>query len=154
LLAGIAPDAETAETTLQQVWRDGVVRQVFRDNLELQGGDVRVIDDPSLLGRAAHVVPVEALKSGFVTDVDPLALGHVVVDLGGGRRQPADEVDPVVGILLRKTLGDEVRTGDVIAFVHASTDLAARDAAHAVLEAMTIGRERKKRRPLIKKRLA
>ena len=154
LLAGIAPDAETAEATLQQLWRDGVVRQVFRDNLELQGGDVRVMDDPSLLGRAAHVVPVEALQSGFVTDVDPLALGHVVVDLGGGRRQPTDEVDPVVGIMLRKTLGDEVRTGDVIAFVHASTDLAARDAAQAVLEAMPIGNERKKRRPLIKKRLA
>jgi pyrimidine-nucleoside phosphorylase len=154
LLAGIAPDAETAEATLQQLWRDGVVRQVFRNNLELQGGDVRVMDDQSLLGRAAHVVPVEALQSGFVTDVDPLALGHVVVDLGGGRRQPTDEVDPVVGIMLRKTLGDEVRTGDVIAFVHASTDLAARDAAQAVLEAMPIGNERKKRRPLIKKRLA
>ncbi|MFT4511433.1 MAG: pyrimidine-nucleoside phosphorylase [Planctomycetota bacterium] len=154
LLAGAAPDAETAEATLAQLWGDGVVRQVFRDNLELQGGDVRVMDDPSLLGRAAHVVPVEAMQSGFVTDVDPLALGHVVVDLGGGRRQPTDEVDPVVGIVLRKTLGDEVRPGDVIAFVHASTDLAARDAAQAVLEAMTISSERKKRRTLIKKRLA
>ena len=50
--------------------------------------------------------------------------------------------------------GDEVHTGDVIAFVHASTDLAARDAAQAVLEAMTIGGERVKRRTLVKKRLA
>ncbi len=154
LLAGVAPDAEAAEATLTRLWDDGVVRQVFRDNLELQGGDVRVIDDPSLLGRAPHVVPVEALRSGFVSDVDPLALGHCVVDLGGGRRQPTDEIDPLVGIVLRKTLGDEVHTGDVIAFVHASTDLAARDAAQAVLEAMTIGSERVKRRTLVKKRLA
>lgn len=154
LLAGVASDAKAAEATLSHLWNDGVVRQVFRDNLELQGGDVRVMDDPSLLGRAAHVVPAEATQSGFVTDVDPLALGHIVVDLGGGRRQPTDEVDPVVGIVLRKTLGDEVHAGDVVAFVHASTDLAARDAAQAVLEAMTIGRERKKRRKLIHKRLA
>lgn len=154
LLAGVASDAKAAEATLSHLWNDGVVRQVFRDNLELQGGDVRVMDDPSLLGRAAHVVPVEATQSGFVTDVDPLALGHIVVDLGGGRRQPTDEVDPVVGIVLRKTLGDEVHVGDVVAFVHASTDLAARDAAQAVLEAMTIGSERKKRRKLIHKRLA
>ena len=153
LLAGAAPDAETAEATLTQLWNDGVVRQVFRDNLELQGGDVRVLDDPSLLGRAAHVVPVEAMQTGFVTDVDPLALGHVVVDLGGGRRQPTDEVDPVVGIALRKTLGDEVHVGDVLAFVHASSDVRARDAVQAVLEAMTIGGERKKRRPLVQKRL-
>lgn len=154
LLAGVASDAKAAEATLSHLWNDGVVRQVFRDNLELQGGDVRVMDDPSLLGRAAHVVPVEATQHGFVTDVDPLALGHIVVDLGGGRRQPTDEVDPVVGIVLRKTLGDEVHAGDVVAFVHASTDLGARDAAQAVLEAMTIGRERKKRRKLIHKRLA
>jgi len=127
---------------------------VFRDNLELQGGDVRLLEDPSLLGRAPHIVAVEAMRSGFVTDVDPLALGHAVVDLGGGRRQPSDAVDPHVGIVLRKVLGDEVRTGDVLAFVHGRTDLAARDAAQSVLEAMPIGEERVKRRALIKKRMA
>ena len=94
------------------------------------------------------------MRSGFVFDVDPLALGHTVVDLGGGRRQPSDAVDPHVGIVLRKTLGDEVRTGDVLAFVHARTDLAARDAKEAVLQAMPVAEERVKRRPVIKKRLA
>ena len=154
LLADAAPDADTARATLTRLWDDGVVRQVFRDNLELQGGDVRVLDDPSLLGRAPHVVPVEAMRSGFVTDVDPLALGHVVVDLGGGRRQPNDQVDPHVGIVLRKVLGDEVHTGDVIALVHASTDIAARDSAHVVMAAMPIGDERVRRRTLVKQRLA
>jgi len=153
LLAGEAPDADAARATLTRLWDDGIVRQVFCDNLALQGGDVRLLDDHSMLGRAPHVVAVEAMRSGFITDVDPLALGHVVVDLGGGRRQPTDEVDPHVGIVLRKVLGDEVQTGDVIAFVHASTDLAGRDAAHAVMAAMPIGDERGRRRPLIKKRL-
>ena len=138
LLAKVVPDAEMARATLQRLWDDGVVRQVFCDNLALQGGDVRLLEDPAMLGRAPHVVAVEAMRSGFVFDVDPLALGHTVVDLGGGRRQPSDAVDPHVGIVLRKTLGDEVRTGDVLAFVHARTDLAARDAKEAVLQAMPI----------------
>ena len=154
LLANVVPDAEMARATLQRLWDDGVVRQVFCDNLALQGGDVRLLEDPAMLGRAPHVVAVEAMRSGFVFDVDPLALGHTVVDLGGGRRQPSDAVDPHVGIVLRKTLGDEVRTGDVLAFVHARTDLAARDAKEAVLQAMPVAEERVKRRPVIKKRLA
>ena len=126
LLADVTDDRDAARTMLSRLWGDGVVREVFADNLVLQGGDAHVLDDPTLLGRAPHVVPVEAMRAGFVTDVDPLALGHVVVDLGGGRRQPTDEIDPHVGIVLRKTLGDEVQTGDVLAFVHASTDLAGR----------------------------
>ncbi len=154
LLAGVAPDAETAQATLERLWRDGVVRQVFRHNLELQGGDPSVMDDPALLGRAPVVVPVEAARPGFVADVDPLALGHVVVDLGGGRRQPSDAIDPHVGIVLKKTLGDPVESGDVLAFVHARTATAAHAAAPRVLAAMPIGDERRRRRPIVLRRMA
>ncbi len=154
LLAGVAADADAARATLVRLWQDGVVRQVFRHNLELQGGDVRVLDEPSLLGRAPTVVPVEAQRPGFVMDVDPLALGHVVVDLGGGRRQPSDAIDPHVGIVLKKVLGDAVLTGDVLAFVHARTATAAKDAVARVQAAMVVGEERRRRGALIKKRMA
>src|SRR5690606_14744591 len=50
LLAGRATDPAAARATLQRLWDDGVVRQVFRHDLELQGGDARVLDDASLLG--------------------------------------------------------------------------------------------------------
>lgn len=154
LLAGVAADAEAAAATLTQLWRDGVVRQVFRHNLELQGGDLRVLDDVSLLGRAPHVVPVEARRPGFVADVDPLALGHVVVDLGGGRRQPGDAIDPHVGIVLKKELGEPVQAGDVLAFVHARTAAAAAEAEARVVAAMPVGDERRRRGALVKQRMA
>jgi pyrimidine-nucleoside phosphorylase len=154
LLAGVAKDAETARATLERLWRDGVVRQVFRHNLELQGGDVRVLEDPSVLGKARVRLPVEAERNGFVADVDPLALGEVVVDLGGGRRQPSDVIDPQVGIVLKHVLGDAVQAGDALAFVHARDEASAEAAAARVLAAMPIGEERKKRGPLIKRRLA
>ena len=152
LLAGVATDLESARATLLRLWQDGVVRQVFRHNLELQGGDLRVLDDLTLLGRAPHVVPVEAGRSGFVVDVDPLALGHVVVDLGGGRRQPSDTIDPHVGIVLKKVLGDSVQTGDVLAFVHARTPAAAAVAVDQVVAAMPIGAEKRRRGALVKRR--
>jgi thymidine phosphorylase len=136
------------------LWQDGVVRQVFRHNLELQGGDPRVLDEPALLGRAPHVVAVEAPRAGFVADVDPLALGHVVVDLGGGRRQPSDPIDPHVGIVLKKGLGDAVQVGDALAFVHARTAAAAAAVMTRVAAAMPVGDERRRRGALVKRRLA
>ncbi|MCC7398696.1 MAG: thymidine phosphorylase [Planctomycetes bacterium] len=154
LLGRVAGDEATARATLQRLWDDGVVRQVFRHNLELQGGDPRVLDDLSLLGRAPHVVAVEAQHAGFVGDVDPLALGQLVVDLGGGRRQPADVIDPQVGIVLKKALGAEVATGDVLAFVHARTREAALGAVERVQRAMPVGAERRRRAALVKRRLA
>lgn len=154
LLAGVVADAEMAKATLQRLWHDGVVRQVFRHNLELQGGDPAVLDDPTLLGRAPVVLPVEAAHSGFVSDVDPLELGRVVVDLGGGRRQPADAIDPHVGIMLTKVLGDAVETGDVLAFVHARDAAAAKSAVARVLAAMPVGQERRRRGPLVLRRMA
>lgn len=154
LLAKVAPDAESARSTLVRLWQDGVVRQVFRHNLELQGGDPRVLDDLSLLGRAPHVIPVEADHGGCVVDVDPLLLGEVVVDLGGGRRQPSDPIDPQVGIVLKKTLGDPVRAGDVLAFVHARTAVMAAAAAERIGAAMPVGDERRRRGALVRRRMA
>jgi pyrimidine-nucleoside phosphorylase len=153
LLGGVAADLESARATLVRLWQDGVVRQVFRHNLELQGGDPRVLDDLSLLGRAPHVVAVEAPRAGFVVDVDPLALGQVVVDLGGGRRQPTDAIDAQVGIVCKHVLGDAVQTGDALAFVHARTAAAAQAAAQRVAAAMPVGDEKRRRGALVKRRL-
>ena len=152
VLGGVSEDLDSARVTLEQLWRDGVVRQVFSDNLALQGGDQRVLDDLSMLPQAKHVLPVEAAQSGFVGDVDPLALGQAVVDLGGGRRQPGDVVDPAVGVVLERTLGDEVARGDAIAFVHASERSAGQAAVDRVRAAMPIGDARVHRGPMIRQR--
>jgi pyrimidine-nucleoside phosphorylase len=154
LLAGVATDVASARATLERLWRDGVVKQCFRHNLEVQGGDPRVLDDASLLGRAPHIVAVEAARPGFVVDVDPLELGHAIVDLGGGRRQPSDAIDPHVGIVLVKTLGEAAATGDALAFVHARTAAAAAAAGKRVAAAMPVGDERRRRGALVKRRMA
>lgn len=154
VLGGMAADTATARATLERLWRDGVARQVFRHNLELQGGDARVLDEPDRLGRAAVTLPVSAGTTGYVVDVDPRALGEVVVDLGGGRRQPGDAIDPQVGIVLEKVLGDPVRPGETLALVHADSQQSAVAAAARVAAAMPIGAERRRRRPLVQERLS
>jgi len=154
LLAGVDADAQAARARLQRLLRDGSVAACWQRNIERQGGDPRIVDEPARLPVAPHRVEVRAERSGFVADVDPLRLGHAVVDLGGGRRQPQDAVDFAVGIVLAHALGDAVERGAPLAVVHARSATAAVQAAQAVAAAMPVGDRPGVRAPLVQRRAA
>ena len=46
-------------------------------------------------------------------------------------------IDPAVGFVMEKRIGDYVREGDVIATLHPRTPDSAREALHSVLSALT-----------------
>lgn len=72
------------------------------------------------LARASQVVPFLAPESGYVSRVDALAIGRAAVCLGAGRRVKGERVDPAVGVVLRKKVGERVKQGEVLAEVHAN----------------------------------
>ncbi len=139
VLGGTERDAAAAEARLAGALDDGSALAFFARNVAVQGGDHGVADDVTRLGRAPVVVDVPATAAGFVADLDPLAVGLAVRDLGGGRRQPTDRIDPLVGIVVERTHGDAVARGDVLARVHARTAADGARAAAAVARAFTLG---------------
>jgi pyrimidine-nucleoside phosphorylase len=129
LLGGKASTWADAEAKIAAAVSDGSGLARFRAMVEAQGGEGRVVDDPSRLPTAPFEIPVPASAAGHVTDIDPFAIGEAVVELGGGRRKAEDRVDPSVGILLDRRYGDRVETGDVLARVLASSEASGRRAA-------------------------
>lgn len=125
VLAGQASDLAAGENRLRELLVSGAALTCFRRNVECQGGDPRVVDDPELLPSAPVRCLVTAPADGFVVDIDPLAVGKAVVALGGGRRQPTDEIDPRVGVVLLKKVGDTVEAGEGWAELHAADDAGA-----------------------------
>ena len=111
-----------------------------------QGGDVAALDDPDAL-MGEPVATVTADTSGFVADIDPLALGYAAVDLGAGRARKEDDVDPKAGFVLHKTLGERVEAGDVLAQIYASDP--SRADTEAVRAAFTLGAAPPTPRPLL-----
>jgi pyrimidine-nucleoside phosphorylase len=65
---------------------------------------------------------VAAEASGVLEAVDSFALGELGVAIGGGRRAKEDEVDPRVGILVKRRVGEPVKAGDVLAELHLAKD--------------------------------
>ena len=120
-------NTEPWEALVQQVGtalRDGTALAQFRRMVEAQGGDVRVVDDPSYEPHTAarHSRSVCATASGYLSAMNARTVGRVSVLLGAGRRAKEDAVDPAAGILLRAKVGSAVREGDCIAELFTNFD--------------------------------
>jgi len=131
VMAGAAGEHD-AEEQIRNALTSGRGLQKFADILSAQGGDPRVIDDPSLMPMADHERMIPAPRSGFVSKLDAGAVGHAAVVLGAGRDHVDGIIDPGVGIDVLAPEGTEVREGDAVLRV-IYRDAARRDAALARL---------------------
>ena len=107
----------------------------FRAWIQAQGGDVRAVDDPTLLPQAPLVMPVPAPRSGHVAGIDAREVGLTCVALGAGRERKGDPIDPAVGIVLGPKVGDRVQAGETLFTVHARDRDAAEAASQRLLAA-------------------
>jgi pyrimidine-nucleoside phosphorylase len=88
--------------------RSGQALDRFRVMVSLQRGDAGVIDGPKRLPQAKHAVDLISARNGYVSAIQSELVGTACVVLGGGREKKEDAVDPAVGIVLHKKVGDQV----------------------------------------------
>jgi pyrimidine-nucleoside phosphorylase len=129
--ASPADGRRMAETALDS----GSALAKFRQFIAAQGGDVRTIDDPSLLPRAhfEHIVP--APRAGYLSALDAMRVGQTAVMLGAGRERKSDSVDPAVGIVCHAKIGRLLDRGEPLFTIHARTSEQIEPAASALLDA-------------------
>ena len=119
-LGGVSPDPVEGRKKAVELLESGAGLKKFKEMVEIQGGDVKAIDDTSLLPRAAHKIPVKAEKAGFVHELNALEVGLVCVALGAGRETVDSDIDLAVGVVLEKKIGDSVEEGSTLAVIHAN----------------------------------
>ncbi len=119
VLAGRAESIDAAKTKITEVLNSGVALEKFRHNVELQGGDPRVCDDPeTLLANDLAEIRIQSEADGFLTEVDTLAIGEAICDIGGGRARADDEIDNAVGFSGAAKIGDAVTAGQLLGTLH------------------------------------
>ena len=149
MLGGRAKTADDGAETLRSRLRDGSALATFSAMVAAQGGDAAVVRDPARLLQAPVQAAVPAPASGTVTGIDGEAVGLAAMRLGAGRAHKGDPVDPAVGIVLDRTVGDRVRAGERLATVHARTPEAAALAVVEIAAACTIGPGQPQAAPVI-----
>jgi thymidine phosphorylase len=140
MLAGLADSQAQARARLLEVWRSGAALQRFGRMITALGGPADFTQAPhDYLPTAAFSLPVWAEQSGTVNAVDTRAVGMAVVELGGGRRHPQDQVDPAVGFSELRLIGEQVDVRQPLGWVHGQTAAATERAAQALKAAYRIG---------------
>jgi pyrimidine-nucleoside phosphorylase len=154
VLAKVVPDHDAARRKMEQAIGTGRAAEHFQKMIEAQGGNPAVVDDPALLPQAAEVELYAAPRRGFVSRVEPRAIGRGITALGGGRTAMDDKLDLSVGFMVSVRPGDWVEQGEPMASVFAR-DRAGIESGRATLRAaITIADEADPPLPLVSHRVS
>ncbi len=140
VLSEIDDSLEKAHVRLNEVWQSGKALECFRKNVEAQGGDPRVCDDPAkILPLVNESFKVESPRSGFVTKINTTEIGHAVAALGGGRVRIDDSIDPSVGFITEAKIGDQLDANRTLGTIYTRDETAAREASERIQAAYEVG---------------
>jgi pyrimidine-nucleoside phosphorylase len=153
LLAGVTRERDEALSLLRDAIASGRAADQFRKIVERQGGDPKVLDDPSILPQAAECELYPAPRTGSVVRVEPRAVGRGVIALGGGRNTMADTIDPAVGFVITAKPGDFVQAGEPLASIFARDRGGVERGRAALKSAILIADEAEPPLPLISHRI-
>jgi pyrimidine-nucleoside phosphorylase len=154
LMAKIEKTPTKARQRLENALSSGMAAEKFEQVIEAQGGNPKVVEDPSVMPQAQAVEVYSARQTGVVTRVEPRPIGRAIVAMGGGRTTVEDTVDPSVGFVITVKPGDKVLAGEPIASVFAKDAAGVELAFEALSAAITIGdRLQEKPLPLVSHRV-
>jgi len=120
VLADETRNEQDARAKLQAALDDGRALKKFAEWIEVQGGTRRVVDDYTVLPRAAIIEDVLAPRDGYIAGINAEEVGLTIVDLGGGRAHKGDAIDYAVGIVCHHKIGERVARGQSLLKLHAN----------------------------------
>jgi len=116
---GLAEDARTGAVMIHDSLQDGSAFERFRLMVEAQGGDASILDSDASLMRGLglmdpnlNTTELSVGESGWVEDIDAMAIARVCLGLGAGRIRLGDSVDRAVGVILEAQVGDRLEEGE------------------------------------------
>ena len=106
----------------QQTITNGSAFEKFCEVTQLQGGNADALRDPRRLPTARNRREIRSQAAGFVHTIQSEQVGIASLVLGGGREKKEDSIDPAVGIVLHKKVGDAVANNEPICTLHYNSD--------------------------------
>lgn len=122
VLGTVTTTRDGAQTLMRDAINSGRALLKLEEIVEAQGGDKRVVRDPTRLPQAPHQEFFTAQRDGVVQTVDPRAIGYGIIALGGGRRNMEDRIDPSVGFVITVKPGMHIVKGQTLATIHARSE--------------------------------
>lgn len=149
VLGGLDASFEAARARFDSVLGAGAGLEKFRRIIAEQGGDPGVIDDYSRLPAAECQDSVVAWEEGWIARLEAESLGRASMLVGAGRERVDSVIDPAVGVVLEKRVGDPVSAGERVCEVYANDRARLARALEVIRSAIRISPEPVAPPPLI-----
>ncbi|MBS1271369.1 MAG: Pyrimidine-nucleoside phosphorylase [Candidatus Marinimicrobia bacterium] len=139
VMAGKAGTDEEAKGILREKIENGQALEKFYEFVEAQQGDVDSVQNLEKYPKSKYIEEIRSPEEGIVQEIDSYKLGMTSVQLGAGRLQMGDELDPKAGISLRQKVGDSVKSNEALATIMTEKEDVLERAKSSVLEAFSLG---------------
>jgi pyrimidine-nucleoside phosphorylase len=139
---------------LKELLNDGSALDVFRQMIDIQGGDPAVCEEPrEAMETAEFETTFTAPRAGYISDMDAEQVGLAAMELGAGRETMDDEIDHSVGLVFNKKVGDRVESGETIVDIQYNDEKLLEACRRRLEDAIDVVERRVDTNPLIYERL-
>lgn len=117
-LAGKGNDLEENKKKLLEAIENQKAYNKFIELVKNQGGDITYIENPNKFTKSKFIEKIYSKKNGYISSIDAKKVGNLSMFLGAGRNKKEDSINPNVGIVLNKKVGDKVNKDDLLAIIY------------------------------------
>ncbi len=126
----------------QQMIANGAAFEKFCELTALQGGNADALRDAKKLPQARNRRDVRSRGAGYAHSINCEQVGIASLVLGGGREKKEDSIDPAVGIVLHKKVGDAISPDEPICTLYYNSDARLAEAESLIHSAYQVGIEK------------
>ena len=146
----VASEAEGKKKLLQAL-RSGAGLEKLRRMIEALGGDTTYIDAERIkeLCAVGKLVEVHPRQDGYLSGLVAEKIGIASQLLGAGRARKEDTIDPAVGLIMHKRVGDPVSVNEPFCTLYVNDETHLDEAVALLHESMTISAEKPGPSPLV-----
>lgn len=144
-LAGKTDTLEEAKQLIKDQITSNSAYEKQHKLFEAQGGKLPNLDEYITV---KEVVEVVSPSEGYIEDIDALAIGVAAMKLGAGRETKDDNIDPDVGIVMNKKVGDFVKEDEPLVYVYNNKD-DIESILEEISDAFVLSKEKVEKKPII-----
>lgn len=148
VLAGEFYSIEEAKVYAEQALDQGLAYKKWREMVEAQGGDPDYPESEEFI-RTKYVEIIQAQEAGYLYSYRTRMIGLAAQVLGAGRKTVEDNVDPKVGIFLRKKVGDFVKEGEELFEIRGNSLEKIEEAKEFLFKSYELKNEKPEKEPLV-----
>ncbi len=151
ILSNLADTVEEAREKLENALNSGAGLKKLQQMIAAQGGDASFIcmeriDELCDVKRKIDIMPK---KDGFISAMHAERIGTAAQMLGAGRATKADVIDPAVGLVMKKRLGDRVTTTEPLCTMYVNDEARLQESIEMFYSAFTISEDKPEYRPMV-----